>query len=558
MFIDKKTKSHFYLLLSVWFIVNLFQAIFTEINPDEAYYGLYGQHLSWGYFDHPPLVALIPFFSSILFKGNLAVRFLTVCLQVPTLILIWKQIDFAKGATKKQVNIFFIVAASMVMFTVYGFTTTPDVWLLFFTAAFLYVYKQFMQVNTWGNTILLALTMAGLVYSKYQGVILIGLIVLSNFSLLRNGKFWLAGIAGIFLCLPHFYWQYANEFPSFTYHLIGRSKPFKWSYVLEYLPNQLVTFNPFTIVAAGYVFIKFRPNNNYEKSLYFVIPGFILLFWLLTYKGHAEPQWTVAASIPMMILICNRATDSIWLQKYIGRWVFGSIALLLIARVLLVAGLMPEKTQLSGKEKKFLAIQKVAADRPVIFTGSYQNPSLYSFFTGNPSTVKSSLYSRKTQFDLWKFDEQWVGKPVYISTSLDSISTKTDVNGLMVEGIPIDQYQSDAVLSIFMDTVLNELKNNSVVSLNVRIYNKGNRIISFSSRQQPLELVAIFLNKKDLYTFPAIEKLAIINLLPNSSNKVHLQFKPSEIPAGSYKFALGVMTFAGPIPHTTFTPITVQ
>lgn len=558
MFQDKKTKQHFYTLLFLWFFVNLLQAIFTEINPDEAYYALYGQHLSWGYFDHPPLVALIPFFSSILFKGNLAVRFLTVCIQIPTLILIWKQIDFANSATKKQVNTFFIVAASMVMFTVYGFTTTPDVWLLFFTAAFLYVYKQFLKVNTWTNTFLLALTMAGLVYSKYQGVILIGLIVLSNFSLLRNGKFWIAGILGIVLCLPHFYWQYANEFPSFTYHLIGRSKPFKWSYLLEYLPNQLVTFNPFTIVAAVYVFIKFKSKDAYEKSLYFIIPGFIILFWALTYKGHAEPQWTVAASIPMMILICNHTSQSIWLQKYIGRWVFGSLALLLIARTLLIAGLMPEKTQLSGKEKKFLAIQKVARNKPVIFTGSYQNPSLYSFFTGNPSTVKSSLYSRKTQFDLWKFDEQWVGKPVFISTSLDSISVKTNVDGQMVEGIAIEQYQSDASLAIDFDTSFNIIEKNTDLGLHASIMNNGNRTISFSNRQQPLEIVAIFLNKKDLFTVTATNTTAIIDLFPNTSSKINPQFKLSEIPTGSYKFALGFMTFAGPIPHTAFTTITVQ
>ena len=99
MFRDKQAKNHFYLLLALWFIVNFVQAIFTEINPDEAYYALYGKHLAWGYFDHPPMVALIPFIGSMILKGNLAVRFITVILQIPTLILIWKHLDFSSNAS---------------------------------------------------------------------------------------------------------------------------------------------------------------------------------------------------------------------------------------------------------------------------------------------------------------------------------------------------------------------------------------------------------------------------------------------------------------------------
>lgn len=558
MFKDKKTKQYFYFLLAIWFVVNLLQATYTEINPDEAYYALYGQHLAWGYFDHPPLVALIPFAGSLFFKGNLAVRFFTVLLQIPTLILIWKQLDASKSANKQQVSTFFIVAASMVMFTVYGFTTTPDVWLLFFTAAFLFAYKQFLKTNNWQQTLLLAITMAGLVYSKYQGVVLIGLVVISNLKILSIPKFWLAGLIGIALCIPHFYWQYANEFPSFTYHLIGRSKPFKWSYFLEYLPNQLVTFNPFTLGAAVFVFIKFKPKDLFERGLYFIIPGFILIFWALTYKGHAEPQWTVAASIPMMILICNKANISAPLRKYVFRWVLGSIGLLIIARILLVAGLMPEKSQLSGKTKKFKAIEKIAGNNPVVFTGSYQNPSLYSFFTGKPSTVKSSLTSRNTQFDIWKFDAHWSGKPVYISASMDSISFKNDVNGIIVDGVQVTKYQYEGFINFKYDSIITEVKNGSGLTLNTTITNKGNLGMSLIDKQQPLQIVAILLNKKDLYTFPVTSQIPIDILIPKTSDLYQLSFKISDIPPGKYKFALGLMTFAGPKPGSTFTPLTIN
>ena len=45
--------------LGVWWICNLFQAGFTELANDEAYYHMFAENLSWGYFDHPPMTALL-------------------------------------------------------------------------------------------------------------------------------------------------------------------------------------------------------------------------------------------------------------------------------------------------------------------------------------------------------------------------------------------------------------------------------------------------------------------------------------------------------------------
>ena len=118
----------------------------------------------------------------------------------------------------------------MVMFSAYGFITTPDVPLLFFTALFLYTYKKFLEKQSLVNALFIAVCMAGLVYSKYQGVMLIGLVVLSNLKLLKSGWFWMAGLLALGIAAPHFWWQYSNQFPSFRYHLVDRSSGFKWIY----------------------------------------------------------------------------------------------------------------------------------------------------------------------------------------------------------------------------------------------------------------------------------------------------------------------------------------
>ena len=69
------------LWLGVWWIANLVQAGFTELANDEAYYHMFAERLAWGYFDHPPVTALLVWGGERLFGGELGVRFFFTVLQ---------------------------------------------------------------------------------------------------------------------------------------------------------------------------------------------------------------------------------------------------------------------------------------------------------------------------------------------------------------------------------------------------------------------------------------------------------------------------------------------
>ena len=68
-------------LLAAWALVNLVQAGLTELDPDEAYYWIYSLELGWGYFDHPPMVALMIRACTLILSGEIGVRFWLVLLQ---------------------------------------------------------------------------------------------------------------------------------------------------------------------------------------------------------------------------------------------------------------------------------------------------------------------------------------------------------------------------------------------------------------------------------------------------------------------------------------------
>ena len=282
--------------LLVWGILDLLCALFCEIHADEAYYRLYGQFLSWGYFDHPPMVglmtalsgALIPTTSLIL--KNLSVRLVTVLMHVATVYVVWKTTIL--DCRFKISNLrFILVAASMPMFCAYGFLTTPDAPLLFFAALFYYAYRRYLTDHSWSMATLLGISMAGMLYSKYMAVMVIGLAVVANWRLLKDKRAWMAvGIAAV-LMVPHLWWQYSHNFPSFTYHLVSRAESYRPLFTLEYLPNQWAVFNPLVWALMVWLSIKaFRTEDLFRRTLAWTVLGFQVFFLLMSFRGHVEPH----------------------------------------------------------------------------------------------------------------------------------------------------------------------------------------------------------------------------------------------------------------------------
>ena len=411
------------LLFFFWFLLNLLQAFFTEIHADEAYYVLYGSHLAWGYYDHPPMVALLVWLSSKLwsFGGCLSVRLMTVLLHTATVFLIYKTTDL-ENDNKKGLLWFFLTGMSMTMFCVYGFMTTPDVPLLFFTALFFYVYKRYLQSNNsgaqWLYALLIGLSVGCMMLSKYMGVLIVIFTILSNLSLVADKKMWVALLIGIGLFIPHLCWQYANDFPSFSYHLVGRSTGMNFLYFVEYLPNQLLVFNPLVFCLMLYAAWRQRFTHDYfTRSLSWCIIGFIVFFLFSSFRGHVEPHWTVAASVPALLLLTKWYVQSdLTLKNESLLWKLSALmfAIVLIARIVLALNVLPERFGLSGKRERYDKMHEVCGDKPLVFAGSFQDPSLYMYFEGGQATVLSELHSRRTQYDILAAEHTMQGQPVCV------------------------------------------------------------------------------------------------------------------------------------------------
>ena len=420
----EKNKSYIWIALLVWGVLDLLCAMLCDIHADEAYYRMYGQYLAWGYFDHPPMVALLTALSNALVPAtgiavsgwalimkNLSVRLATVLLHVATVYIVWRTIDTQHDERKSLLR-FLLVAASIPMFTAYGFITTPDAPLLFFAALFYYAYRHYLDERSWMLTWLLVISMTGMLYSKYMAVLVILFAVLGNISLLRDGKCWIAVGLTALLMLPHLWWQYSNGFPSISYHLVARSTEYLPLYSWEFIPNQWAVFNPLVwglMLWAGWM--QLRHGNAFGHSMGMTLIGFQVFFFLMTFRGHVEPHWTMVCAIPAILLLTE--DERIW-KRGIGVALGVFAVIVIAARVVLMLNILPAQTGLTGNKQACEAIHAEADNRHVVFDGSFQQASLYRFYYDDQAVLVRSGGDRYTQFDLLHPERELLGQPACV------------------------------------------------------------------------------------------------------------------------------------------------
>lgn len=548
----------FLILLAVWFLINLLQALFMEVMSDESYYRLFGKYLAWGYYDHPPMVALLTRLSSILFTGNLGIRFFTVLLQIGTLILIWKIIDI-ENPGKQDVLSFFIIAASISLFSLYGFIAAPDGPLLFFTALFLLAYKKFIRDPGWATVLLLSFSMAAMIYSKYQAVLVIGFTILSNLKLLKSVRFWLAGIFALLLLIPHFHWQVANDFPSFQYHLVDRSEGFKLGYLLEYMPNQLAVFNPLTIGAVVYIMFRNKPSGQFERTLYLQITGFIIFFFFIAFRGHVEPHWTIACSVPLIVILTQKCRTDPRILRYTRKFILPTLLLFIAARIFTLTDIkFIRHLAFGGKEQEYRELESEAGDLPVVFSGAFQRPSMYSFFTGKEAVAISSLYSRQTQFDIWQFEKKYNNNPAFVCINPLGNSAIYASDTIKFGGYRTDSLQTVNRIKISYDIKQKDFHPGDEVNVDYIMTNPYDFNIDFNHRHFPVSLNIVLVKGKELYLVDVNQEnqVTMIRAGETVSGTIHAVIPVLD--EGKYSFGLSLNNAFGPSLNSRFIKIIIR
>lgn len=403
---EKKHNLIFIGFLTILFLINLIIGSQLELSFDEAYYWIYSEHLAWGYYDHPPMVAwFIRLGTSLFGNTEFAVRLifnLSLCLSSTLLFFMTEK--------KNCLSLIFLFL-SFPLLSFSGIFALPDGALLLFATGYFFILKKYIQENTLLNTVLLSLAIVGMFYSKYHGLLIVILTVLANPKFLKQKTFWLCSVLVTLMYLPHMYWQYVNDFISFKFHLTGRSeKHFELSNIFNFLTGQLFLMG-LTLVPLFIVERKRKLEKDiFTKILYYNSFGFLLFLFFLSFRNQIEANWSSTCALALILIYTSNERLKKRLYLLTGLPVLMGIFFRI---VLLDPGWWAQKVNIKEnrlhevsfwKSERIPAIKKICADTRIV-ADSYQVAAKTSFYL-NQLVPALHIDSRKSQYSLLNLERE--------------------------------------------------------------------------------------------------------------------------------------------------------
>jgi Dolichyl-phosphate-mannose-protein mannosyltransferase len=410
-------KQHRLIFFSSWLLLGLIQSSFTRLEDDEAYYWVYSKFLAWGYFDHPPMIALLVKGGYAFFPNEMGVRLLPLLLNTLSLLIIEKLLR------PKNPFLFYTIILSIGVLQVGGFMAVPDTPLIFFTAAFFWCYKKFTDRFSLTNAALLGIVSALLMYSKYHGVLILFFTLLSNPKLLRRYPVYIVGLTMLLCYMPHLWWQYQHGWPSVQYHLFERNAvAYKFSFTLKYIVSQVLITGPVAGVLLLPACLLYKPRNEIEKAFRYCFTGIFVFFLLSTLKGRVEANWTAPVAIPLIALSYLFINERPKWKSALLKTLPFTLLLVLLFRISMIVDWLPFhffKARYHSWEKWPQQMNKITGGLPVVFSNSHQQAAKYWFYSGQMAYSQQLYKSRRSNYNFWPIEDSLLGKPVYFLSPND-------------------------------------------------------------------------------------------------------------------------------------------
>jgi 4-amino-4-deoxy-L-arabinose transferase-like glycosyltransferase len=409
-------------------LVRLLFAAVLPLFPDETYYWDWsrGSHLAAGYFDHPPIIAVLIRAGTALFGTSpLAIRFFPVlCGAIASLAATAIARRLGGGVAARTAAIVFalmpLAASGLVL-------ATPDAPLLAASAAGLYAVVRALQAPLNSRASLLWWSAAGIALgvafaSKYTAILLpvcITAAVLLRPSLrarLREPGPYVACVLATLVFLPVLQWNAAHEWISFRFQLQhGLGTPPKGSALkreLDLIGGQLGLVSPILFVLMAHAVWRTlrRPTDDVRFALAVVAVGSWVFFVYSAMRRSVEANWPAPSYIPGVALLAalpGQPAYERWLRRGIAlaAIIVGIIYLHALVPILPLPARRDPTARAAGWEGVAARVEEArrsAKGRTWIGADRYQDVSELAYHVpGRPVVVCVCRSGRHNQYDLW-------------------------------------------------------------------------------------------------------------------------------------------------------------
>jgi len=441
------------IFLGLFILLRCIFWLFAPPNPDEAYYWLWGQHLDFSYYDHPPLQSWLQGVIATWFgKSLFTLRSLNIVTNGVFFYTYYRILKYLYG-DRAQHYLWWLILAILAS-PLYGMmlalawhdhvAITLSLVGAYQCIRFLDEYLANGKGTNWrlyGSAIALSLAHITKYNSLFMTLgLLMAIATLPQLrKLFRDIRLWLCAGIGAIVFLPVFYWNYRNDFLSFRFYAnrsvdIGTPMT-RLLEPLGFLGISLLMLSPFVIwlLWRGFQRKSFPQKTTYQttyQTIYkhvafwtFATPTALLMF--VSLFSTALYYWNIHAYLllfPLLPLafpysrsrsLAKKRLKNRGLKVFYGSQIFGLLFLTLfiwnscIFTVSAVFGTDGDQDgrMLYGWQEVAAEVRKIGnnlPEPPLIITSDYRSSAALAYEMNDIEVM--AISKRISQFTIWNLE----------------------------------------------------------------------------------------------------------------------------------------------------------
>ena len=298
------------LALTLWRydVVSNMSDISTSLYIDEAQYWFWSQHLDFGFYSKPPVIALIiATTTAVCGDSETCIRAGSLIIYPLTSLLVYLSATFLFNRRVGLLSA--LVFATLPAVSLSSLVISTDIALFFFWALAFYAMIRALDSNAWHWWLLMGFAGGMGMESKYtMGVFVFSAIAYwvatKQFALFKNPRLWGATLLATILWLPNLYWNAQHGYITFVHTseiAEFEQRLFHWDELGTFIAGQLVVFGPVLFVL--FIIISVTQKIKQKTLLMSFSWMFLAIILLQALLGRANANWAAPAYITASILV---------------------------------------------------------------------------------------------------------------------------------------------------------------------------------------------------------------------------------------------------------------
>ncbi len=267
--------------------LRLVAAAWTPLTFDEAYYWMWSRHLAFGYYDHPPMVALV-IRAGALVAGDteFGVRLVSILLALPMSLAVYRTASILFGGVRVGATAAIFLNVTL-MAAVGTMIVTPDAPLLVASSFVLFFLAKVLESSRGAWWLAVGAAGGAALLSKYTALFFGPAILIWLLAVPRLRRWlltpwpYLGGLVSLLMFAPVILWNADHHWVSVLKQMTGRARfeDFRPAFIAELIPTQIAFATPlvFILGAMGlYALIRRKVGAQPSRLL------IDAMFWTIT------------------------------------------------------------------------------------------------------------------------------------------------------------------------------------------------------------------------------------------------------------------------------------